>query len=119
MNDLDRSVAQALLNYQREVQQLGHGLPAESYCTAYADACELAGLPRSYARCLRWPLLRIARWCDTNGWPHLNALVVNAIRRRPGGGFEGAGQCTLESWENDVLSCINFHGYPEVVPAGI
>jgi len=60
----------------------------------YGQVGKIVGLhprqvpPRLYA---------IWQWCEANGHPHLNAIVVNSQTRRPGGGYTPHGHSLTES----------------------
>jgi hypothetical protein len=111
-----RALAQALINHQREVRQpvLAKDLNIQSILTTYGDLCERAGLPHVRPDVGKF-LREIAQWCHDNRWPPLNSLAVNRETRRPGRGYGNAPGCSLERWRDDVLRCVQFSGYPEVV----
>jgi hypothetical protein len=77
---------------------------------AYADLCEFADLPRSYAHPSGNFLVEIAEWCNERGWPPLNALAVNGETRYPGEGYSEAPGC--DDWDRDVRRVIAFIDYP-------
>ena len=111
-----RALAQALLDHRRKVRRYRGETtpPIESCVITYSDLCEQAGLPHlkpSVGKFLR----EIAQWCHDNGWPPLNALAVNHDTRKPGHGYDGAPGCSLAIWQDEVVACINFPGYPEII----
>ena len=77
------AICQVLLNHQRSLLRLPERPPFQQCMLTYGDVCEGAGLPlfiEPVSRCL-W---EIAEFCADNGWPPLNALVVNARTHEPG-----------------------------------
>jgi hypothetical protein len=50
------------------------------------------------------PLRKVAEWCKRNGWPPLNALVVNQTGR-PGTDYSRAPGCGGQ-WDTDVRRCV-------------
>jgi hypothetical protein len=80
----------------------------------YGTLCAMAGLPflsRSSGRYLR----EIAAWCENEGWPPINALVVNESGL-PGEGYDLAPGGGYAEWPEDVRDAIAFEGYPDVMP---
>jgi hypothetical protein len=118
MRGQSRALANILLERHRSIcQLLGRHQPEDVdtddiglSVTTYGDVCERAGLGRGFARAAKGFLCEIAEWCLANGWPPLNALVVNKERGYPGDGYSEAPGCT--SWESDVKCVIAFTDYP-------
>ena len=115
MSPQAQTLAQTLLDHHRKECRLQSGeTPSVDVCViTYGDLCELAGLPHLKPNAGKY-LREIAQWCHDNGWPPLNALAVNHETHRPGRGYDGAPGCSLERWQDDVVACIGFAGYPEV-----
>jgi len=109
-----RALARALLDYRGRVSAAGQSPDPEFCIITYGDLCERAGLPHLKPTVGKY-LREIAEWCHDNGWPPLNALAVNHETRRPGRGYDGAPGCRRERWEEDVIACINFADYPDVI----
>jgi len=109
-----RALARALLDHRRRVSVAGQSRDSESCAISYGHLCERAGLPHLKPTVGKY-LREIAEWCHDNGWPPLNALAVNHETRRPGRGYDGAPGCSRERWEDDVIACINFADYPDVI----
>jgi hypothetical protein len=115
MNATDWRILQALLDHREQMRQrLGHQQAPHEYCIRYADLCERAGLPRTYALACRHNLQAAAEYCAQNRWPPLNPLAVGESGV-PGEGYEGAPGCKFATWDRDVLRCIQFEGYPSRV----
>jgi hypothetical protein len=115
------ALGQKLLEHHQAVCR-GAKIPAAGLTDAqvaplsirYGKLCELAGLP-FLARSSGGYLYEIAVWCENEGWPPINALVVNesglpgdGYDRPPGGGYA--------QWPEQVRSAIAFKGYPDVMP---
>jgi len=60
----------------------------------YGEVGKIAGV---YHRQVRQRLYAIWQWCDSNGHPHLNAIVVNAQTRRSGMGYTPSGHQLSDS----------------------
>jgi hypothetical protein len=117
MKSASRRYLQSLLDRRQEmIQLIGPDRTAAEYCLTYGELCHRAGFPSTYARCCRWHLFEVAEFCAAQGWPPINSWAVSARTLVPGGGYEGAGECTFQTWEDDVLACVHFAGYPTVVP---
>jgi hypothetical protein len=109
-------VCQVLLNHQRSIVRLKRRPPFQQCLITYGEVCEAAGLPlltEAISICL-W---EIAEFCADNGWPPLNAIVINARTREPGKGYEKAPGCSRESWLDEAQRCLDFAHYPDLVTA--
>ena len=80
----------------------------------YGTLCAMAGVP-FLSRSSGGYLHEIAVWCEKEGWPPINALVVNesgltgeGYSLAPGGGYP--------KWSEQVRDAIAFKGYPDVMP---
>jgi hypothetical protein len=108
-----QKLAQALLEHHRSVcRRFQTTASIESYLIVYGDLCEQAGLSRLKPNVGKF-LREVAQWCHDNGWPPLNALAVNHETREPGSGYDRAPGCSRERWQDEVMACINFAGYPD------
>lgn len=80
----------------------------------YGTLCERAGI---------WELRRIsggllheiAVWCEQQGWPPINALVVNESGI-PGEGYDRAPGGGYANWPDQVRNAIVFKQYPKQMP---
>jgi hypothetical protein len=106
-------LARVLLDHHIQVSR-GEIRSVDSCLITYGDLCERAGLPQIKPAVGKF-LREIAEWCHDNGWPPLNALVVNHDTRRPGHGYDSAPGCSLDRWHEGAAACIQFAGYPEIV----
>jgi len=80
----------------------------------YGVLCERAGLPfltRSSGGYLR----EIAIWCEQEGWPPINALVVNESGL-PGEGYDRAPGGGYAKWPEQVRKAVVCKEYPELMP---
>lgn len=68
----------------------------------YQDLAESIGFP-GLKRHLGLYLLILGDWCEDNGLPKLNALVVRENAETPGEGYPGG----LEQWYKDLLEICN------------
>jgi hypothetical protein len=109
-----QKLAQALLEHHRNVCrfQMGASPNVESCLIVYGDLCEQAGLSHLKPNVGKF-LREVAQWCHDNGWPPLNALAVNHETRRPGRGYDHAPGCSRERWQDQVMACVSFAGYPD------
>lgn len=80
----------------------------------YGTLCERAGLP-FLTRSSGGYLHEIAVWCEKEGWPPINALVVNESGL-PGEGYDRAPGGGYAKWPEQVRNAIAFKGYPDVMP---
>jgi hypothetical protein len=58
----------------------------------------------------------MADWCHKNGWPPINALVINQKLRIPGKGYDRATGCSIRNWKKQITACIAFKQYPKRAP---
>ncbi len=80
----------------------------------YKKLCERAGI--GGAERIVGPYLgELAEWCKRNDLPPLNSLAVNAQTRIPGVGYDGAPNCSYETWVEDVGRCLATQ-YPPQIP---
>jgi hypothetical protein len=85
--------------------------PFRSCTISYGDLCGAIGRPELTAVC-HTHLHEIAEWCALNGYPPINALVVNKKTGVPGDGYSKAPGCDILTWEDEVKKVIAFRGYP-------
>ena len=116
-----------LLKYHREVcwpvhtqaERLTSG-DVRRLCLRYGSLCDRAGAPYLTRNAGAY-LHEIAVWCDAQGWPPINALVVNETGL-PGGtvgtGYDAAPGGGFAVWPEQVRRAIVFRGYPELMPEG-
>ncbi len=111
-----RALAQALLNHHRQMcRGRTSGQRSTDLCVIpYGLLCEQADVSYLTHRVGQF-LREVAKWCQANDWPPINALAVNKDTRMPGEGYDGAPGCNLLQWPEAVTACIEFDGYPEVV----
>jgi hypothetical protein len=89
--------------------------PIINSCTIkYLPLCEAAGEPR-IKQIVGEFLDELAEWCESEGFPPINALAVSAKTRRPSGGYNKAPGC--RDWDKEVKECIVFKDYPRRIPA--
>jgi len=110
------AMARELLAHHQHMCDSRNGrIPHRDECTiTYGDLCSRAGVPFL----TRNPgpfLLEIARWCQINGWPPINALAVNGETRVPGYNYDVAPGCDLLQWPRDVDAVIACQLYPRDV----
>jgi len=109
------AMAQVLLDHHRAKCRGRHPRPSiSSAAITYGELCIRAGL-EDLTRAAGQFLGEIAELCQREGWPTLNALVVNQDTRMPGEGYERAAGCSLLTWPDAAGRCIVFDGYPERV----
>ncbi len=116
-----RAMAQQLLKHHRQVCKPSRATPEDltdgqlaHFCIRYGVLCELIGtayLTRSAGGFLHG----IAEWCERQGWPPINALVVNASGL-PGEGYDRAPGGGFIEWPDQVRKAISYQHYPESVP---
>ena len=111
MSPIARALANALLEHRRSVAA-SRPADLDGALIAYGDLWDRAGSPGDLALVGGY-LKEVAAWCAEHGWPPLNSLAVNGKKRRPGRRYAEAAGCSLEGWEGEVRSCLEFHGYPE------
>lgn len=110
-----KSLTQVLLDHHRNVcLPANHPHDPDPYTIPYKTLCERAGVPW-LTQSVGHFLQETAEWCDAKSWPPINSLAVNADTRRPGEGYDNAPNCSLETWLDQVMECIDFRGYPTTV----
>lgn len=117
MRSESRSLVQALLDHHRKAvaaAQPGRRLQVDRYTIRYGMLCDRANVPH-LTRGVGPFLQEVAMWCQANGYPPINALAVNETGM-PGDGYDGAGECEIVKWPEQVEACIRFAGYPAVMP---
>ena len=117
MRPESRALAQELLNHHWiKIAQIPPGKHPiiRQYTIRYGDLCGRAGVPHLTRRVGSF-LQEVAVWCQSKKYPPLNALAVNDTEM-PGDGYDGAGDCKIVDWPRQATDCIQFVGYPAVVP---
>lgn len=116
-----RALGQKLLEHHRTVCRSVNAPAADlldsdvkRLSIRYGVLCERAGL-QSLTRLAGNFLYEIAVWCEKEGWPPINALVVNQSGL-PGEGFDTAPGGGYAKWPEQVRKAITFKGYPDVMP---
>jgi hypothetical protein len=110
------ALCQVLLNHQRAILSAANRPRFQDCLITYRELCDAAGLPlltESINGCL-W---EIAEFCAENGWPPLNAIVVNARTHEPGRSYDKAPGCSLKDWLDEAQRCLEFPHYPDLVTA--
>jgi hypothetical protein len=111
------SLGQALLDHHHNAVAAsppGRRLDLGRYTIRYGVLCDRAGVPHLTRN--PGPVLRVvAEWCEANGYPPIVALAVNETGM-PGSGYDGAGECEIVKWPQQVEACIRFTSYPAVMP---
>lgn len=109
-------LANALLKHHRQFRRSPKNVNQRAVENAIIEYKHIAIKEKmGNGRGLDGPLGEIAEWCDVQGWPPLNALVVNKQTHEPGPGYDGAGNFQLVQWPYDVRRCIGFGRYPKKV----
>jgi len=104
-----------LLEYQRK-----HRLPKDRYqpgliedfLLSYTKCKQGAGAAASHRK-LGEALGEVAHFCLDNEIPPLNALVINAGKKRPGGRYLGTDRGG--QWERDVYAALTFDYPPKLL----
>ena len=85
-----------------------------TFLIRYGVLCERAGLP-FLTRSSGGYLHEIALWCDKQGWPPINALVVNESGI-PGEGYDRAPGGGYAKWPEQVRNAILCKQYTARMP---
>lgn len=113
-----RAMAKELLKHHKQVCR---GLETDSKeltdsqvhdrCIRYGVLCDRIGAPY-LTRSAGSFLHDVAEWCESEGWPPINALVVNESGL-PGPGYDRAPGGGFANWPTQVRKAILFPSYPD------
>lgn len=118
MRPESKLLGQALLDHRRRTvtqHPPGNKLNLSRHTVAYGELCNRAGVPH-LTKSVGSFLQEIALWCQSAGYPPLNALAVSAATGIPGEGYDGAGDCEIVHWPAQAESAVRFTGYPGAMP---